>query len=122
LSRDRCSGCEARTGAVAVDANSTERLPRCGRCGSMLRPDVVWFGESLDPSVLNTSFRLASEAAVCLVVGTSAVVHPAASIPISTLQAGGAILEVNLGSTPLSRYADVSLAGRAAEVLPRLLG
>jgi len=121
LQRDRCSGCGARSEAVAVDGTSTATLPRCVRCGSLLRPDVVWFGESLDLSVLDTSFRLASEADVCLVVGTSAVVHPAASIPLATRQAGGVIVEVNPEPTPLSRHAAVSIAGRAADVLPRLL-
>lgn len=122
LSRDRCSGCGARTAAVSVDTTSADRLPRCGRCGSLLRPDVVWFGESLDPSVLDTSFRLASEATVCLVVGTSAVVHPAASVPLATRHAGGTVVEVNPEPTPLTRYAAVSMGGPAAEVLPQLLG
>jgi NAD-dependent deacetylase len=55
-----------------------EVLPKCPVCGAVLRPDVVWFGESLDPRVLSEAFDAAREADLCLVAGTSALVHPAA--------------------------------------------
>jgi len=96
-------------------------LPRCPACGALLRPDVVWFGEALDPSVLGAAFAAAESADVCLAVGTSAVVHPAASIPEVTRAAGGAVIEVNLDPTPLTRTARVSLAGAAGVVLPLLV-
>jgi NAD-dependent deacetylase len=122
LFRDRCSGCGERTAASEpVDASSLGTLPRCRDCGAMLRPDVVWFGESLDARTLERAFERAREADVCLVVGTSALVHPAASLPFATLESGGALVEINPEPTPLSVHARSSLRGRAAVVLPALL-
>jgi NAD-dependent deacetylase len=123
LFRDRCSRCGARAPALPdVDPSTSDSLPRCNVCDGLLRPDVVWFGESLDPSVLQEAFVRASQADVCLVVGTSALVHPAASVPLSTLRAGGSLVEVNLERTPLSPHAAATLLGPAGEILPRLLG
>ena len=118
---DRCSGCDARTAPVAVDATSVATLPRCTVCGSLLRPDVVWFGEMLDETVLAAADGAAATADVCLVVGTSALVHPAASLPLRTRAHGGVVIEVNPEETPLTKAAEVSIRGRAAEVVPRLL-
>jgi len=121
---DRCTRCGRRTDAsgAAVDATSPETLPRCPPpCGGLLRPDVVWFGEGLDRDVLDRAFSLAAEADLCLVVGTSAVVQPAASIPLATLRGGGALVEVNPEPTPLSTWATVSVHGPAGVLLPRLL-
>jgi NAD-dependent deacetylase len=82
---------------------------------------VVWFGESLDADVLGRAFAAAEQADVCLVVGTSALVHPAASIPLATLAAGGTLVEVNPHATALSSRATVVVRGGAADVLPALL-
>lgn len=123
LFRDRCSRCSRRTPARAqVDTSALETLPRCAACDGLLRPDVVWFGESLDPTVLLDAFTQARRADVCLVVGTGAVVYPAASVPLSTLDGGGSVVEVNLERTPLSPRAATTLLGPAGEILPRLLG
>jgi NAD-dependent deacetylase len=122
IHRDRCSGCgRLSPGRTDVDASSHETLPRCGACGSLLRPDVVWFGEALDPDVIGASFAAARDADVCLVVGTSAVVHPAASVPEATLEAGGAVLEINPESTPLTSVATVSLRGLAGALVGAVL-
>jgi NAD-dependent deacetylase len=121
IHRDRCTGCDRRTPAGAVDATDQSTLPRCMTCGALLRPDVVWFGESLDPDVLTRAFEAAARADVCLVVGTSSVVYPAAAVPEATLASGGVVVEVNPDVTPLSGRARVSLRGKAAEVLPALL-
>jgi NAD-dependent deacetylase len=122
LFRDRCSACGIVSDAVAgVDSSAVATLPRCTHCSGLLRPDVVWFGEGLDPRVLEAAFRQAADADVCLVVGTSAVVHPAASVPLATLRSGGALVEVNLEETPLTPHADAAVLGPAGEVLPELL-
>lgn len=122
IHRDRCSGCGVYDEEPApVDATSEATLPRCPECGSLMRPDVVWFGESLDPDVIRSSMTAAAEADLCLVVGTSAVVHPAASIPDVTRQAGGRVLELNLEATPVTSYADVSLLGEAGTLVPAVL-
>jgi NAD-dependent protein deacetylase/lipoamidase len=122
IHRDRCSGCgRSSDGVTDVDATSVGTLPRCLECGALLRPDVVWFGESLDPEVIGASFDAAREADVCLVVGTSALVHPAAAVPDVTLRSGGIVIEVNLEPTPLSRDATVSLRGEAGKLVPEVV-
>jgi NAD-dependent deacetylase len=122
IDRDKCSNCGARTpGTTSVDTSSHGALPRCSTCNGMLRPDVVWFGETLEPEILSRAFQVAQDADLCLVVGTSALVQPAASVPLVTLQNGGALIEVNIERTPLSGEARVSLLGPSGEVLPELL-
>jgi NAD-dependent deacetylase len=95
--------------------------PRCPNCGSWLRPGVVWFGEMLEPSELQ---RACTEAAACdlmLVVGTSGLVYPAASLPGTARRAGAAIIVVNPEPTELDGVAEICIRGKAAEVLPGLL-
>lgn len=120
--RDRCSTCGARSDPVPVDATSVATLPRCERCGALLRPDVVWFGEMLDEDTLSAADAAAASADVCVVVGTSALVHPAASLPLRTRATGGVVIEVNPEETPLTRAAELAFRSRAAELMPRLLG
>ncbi len=94
--------------------------PRCA-CGSLLRPDIVWFGEMLPAEALERAFRAAETCDVFLVVGTSALVQPAASLPMLARQHGAAVIEVNPEPTPISHLVDVSLQGKAGEILPALL-
>lgn len=122
LFRTRCTGCDDRTSdRHPVEAMSKAPLPRCGKCSALLRPDVVWFGEGLDPEILQSAMGAAETAEVCLVVGTSGLVHPAASLPLLTRESGGVVVEVNPESTPLTVIAVSSIRGRAGEILPRLL-
>lgn len=122
LFRMRCTRCAHRqAGREPVDASSEETLPRCPACAELLRPDVVWFGEGLDPGVVNAAFEAARAAGLCLVVGTSARVHPAASLPLAVHEGGGAVVEVNPTETDLTPRADVVLRGPAGELLPGLL-
>jgi NAD-dependent deacetylase len=97
--------------------------PLCPVCGSVLRPDVVLFGEQLPETVVKEAFRLAGDwADVVLVVGTSMLVWPAAGIPWEALQAGVEVVELNPEPTSLSKSPGVIwIPGRAAEVLPGLL-
>jgi len=96
----------------------SEIPPRCPDCGAMLRPHVVWFGESLDQAVIQQAFALSSSCEVMFVVGTSAVVQPAASLPITAADAGAKIVEINPNPTPLTVYADFSFRGNSGEILP----
>lgn len=95
--------------------------PRCPRCGGLLRPDVVWFGESLPEPALTLAFERSADCDVFLCVGTSALVHPAATLPFHALEHGATVVEINPGMTPLSARAGYVLPGAAGEVLPELL-
>ena len=122
LFRIRCQNCSyARDDDARVDAEELATLPRCPECTHLLRPGVVWFGEMLDSEVLETAFEWASEADVCVVAGTSALVEPAASLPRQVLAAGGAVIEVNTEPTPLTRVATYAIMGKASQEIPRLM-
>jgi NAD-dependent deacetylase len=122
LVRVRCTACAfLALDEGVVDARSAHTLPHCPRCRALLRPDVVWFGEALDAAVLERAFDAARGAEACVVVGTSAVVHPAAAIPEVTRSGGGALIEVNPDPTPLSARALHRLRGPAGSILPLLL-
>lgn len=119
LWRVRCTGC----GRMALDRRTDlGRLPRCGECGAMLRPDVVWFGESLDPDVLGRAVEAVRACDVMLVIGTSAVVQPAASMAMEAKSQGAVVAEINLEPTEQSRFMDYVLQGKAGEIVPRLVG
>lgn len=121
--RVRCTACGTRRedrGPIAADREDS--LPRCGRCGSLLRPDVVWFGEALDPALLDEAARAAADADLCLVVGTSGIVHPAAGLPALTRAGGGRIVEVNPHPTPISDAAELCIRAPAAVAVPGITG
>jgi NAD-dependent deacetylase len=96
-------------------------LPQCSACNGLLRPHIVWFGESLDPADLDRSMAALRACEVLLIVGTSGIVYPAASFAALAKQAGAFVAEVNLDSTPNSSVVDVALQGRAKEIVPKLL-
>ncbi len=102
-------------------ADTGDVPPRCPRCGGLLRPDVVWFGESLPPDALQTAFAAAEQCDLFFSIGTSTVVQPAASLPFTALQAGVPVVEINPQETPLTPYARWTLTGPAGKVLPALL-
>jgi NAD-dependent deacetylase len=118
LWRVRCVGC----GRSAEHRESFPELPPRCACGALQRPDIVWFGEPLSVPVLDQAFAAARAAEVVLVVGTSSLVYPAAALPETALDAGAYVIEVNPEPTPLTANVSLSLRGRAAEVLPRLVG
>jgi len=123
--RVRCTSCHYRenlkeSGRVHEFVES-EDLPKCPRCGSLLRPDVVWFGEALPREALEEAFRLAEKADAVLVVGTSGVVYPAAYIPYIVKERGGRVIEVNVEKSGITPIADVFLRGKAGEILPKLV-
>jgi NAD-dependent deacetylase len=118
LWRVRCTGCGVQGEDRRVPL--PELPPRCG-CGALLRPDIVWFGETLPEAALEASSAAAQSAQAMLVVGTSALVYPAAALPRLARGAGAFVIEVNPEATGLSPHVDVSLRGTAAELLPALL-
>ena len=92
-------------------------VPECADCGAVLKPDVVMFGELLPPEALEEASRLACEAGLLLVVGSSLEVYPVAGLPEDTLQAGGRLAIVNRGPTPYDRRADLKVDASAADTL-----
>src|SRR5262245_36260126 len=118
LWRVRCTGCGDEW---EDDRPTIEPLPPPCPCGAMLRPAVVWFGEALPQQAFAQAQAMARRATLCLVVGTSALVYPAAALPEAALAAGAYVVEINPERTPLSPFASETLAGPAGEVLPALL-
>jgi NAD-dependent deacetylase len=96
--------------------------PECPHCGGLARPGVVWFGEGLPEEVWERAVTAVEKADVLLVVGTSAVVFPAASLIPFARESGAKVIEVNLESTAMSRVVDVALQGPADELVPLLVG
>jgi len=102
-------------------AGQEERPPRCPECGDYLRPEVVWFGEGLPPEALSAAQQLSAGCDAMLVVGTSGVVYPAATVPLIAREAGATVIDVNPERDALAQMSDVFLRGPGGEVLPRLL-
>lgn len=98
-----------------------EGPPRCPNCGGFLRPDVVWFGEMLPAEALARAVEASQLADFFLVVGTSGVVQPAASLPLEAIDRGAMVVEVNPERTPLSPWMSHTLRGAAGIVLPALV-
>ena len=96
--------------------------PRCERCQGLLRPGVVWFGEPLPRPAWLRAEQAARTAEVLLVVGTSAVVYPAAALVPLAKACGARVIECNIEETPFSAELDRSFRGRAGELLPLLIG
>jgi NAD-dependent deacetylase len=96
-------------------------LPKCEYCGELLRPNVIWFGESLVSDLLDKALEASRSSDVMLSVGTSAAVEPAASLAIEAKSSGAVLAEVNLETTPHSALADFTLLGKAGDILPRLV-
>jgi NAD-dependent deacetylase len=92
--------------------------PLCPACGAMLRPNVVWFGEALPSETLEEAYAASASCDVMFVIGTSAYVHPAASLPLLAAERGAKIIEVNPEPTPLSSSADFTFLAKAGEMLP----
>src|SRR3954462_6823937 len=91
--------------------------PACERCGAILKPDVVFFGELLDPETIERAFQLPRGARLLLVVGSTLEVHPVAALPGETLAAGGRLASVNKGPTAYDRRAELKVEGSAGAIL-----
>lgn len=116
----RCPDCDERYRSADKPIAPPEP-PLCDRCGAVLKPDFIFFGEMIPSDALNRSMKLAAGCRLMLVVGTSALVAPASQLPALAMQAGAAIVEANLEETALSRMCLHRLEGPAAETLPMLV-
>ncbi|HHS12255.1 MAG TPA: NAD-dependent deacylase [bacterium] len=118
IMRNKCVQCERKTDEI--QAFLPGQLPRCS-CGGLLRPDVVWFGEMLPERELTESFQASRSCDLFLSVGTSALVHPAASLPVLAKNSGASVFEINTESTVISSVLDGIVTGKSGEILPKLL-
>ncbi|HEY9679983.1 MAG TPA: NAD-dependent deacylase [Oculatellaceae cyanobacterium] len=94
--------------------------PLC-HCGSFIRPAVVWFGEGLPEGVFQQALVAAQSSDVFLIVGTSGLVYPAASLPSVAAEAGAKLIEINRERTPISEFADVFIGRESGKALPEVL-
>jgi NAD-dependent deacetylase len=116
--RSRCQLC----GEEKVDEKTEiSHLPPLCECGGVVRPAVVWFGEGLRDGAWKAAERAVQSADALLVVGTSAVVYPAAMLVPLAKESGAKVVEVNTDETPMSALADASLRGASGKILPELL-
>jgi NAD-dependent deacetylase len=115
----RCVGC----GAERYEQGDFETLPpRCTACGELLRPGVVWFGETLPIESSETAMEMLMRCEVLIVAGTSAVVAPASGYAAVAKRHGACVIEVNPDETPVSGICKATFRGKSGEVLPALLG
>jgi len=118
IKRNKCIRCGTKYESLEKTISGIP--PKCP-CGGNLRPDVVWFGEMLPQDALNYAFQVSSECDLFFSIGTSAVVHPAASLPLLAKRNGAYVVEVNIEPTDISRIVDESLMGKAGEIMPLLV-
>ena len=119
IERSYCIQCRALAGEAELEGSAG--VPRCTKCGGLIRPDVVWFGEMLPLEVFARAESAARKCDLFLSIGTSAVVYPAASLPYTALDCGAFVVEMNIESTDLSSRAHEVLIGKAGVILPELL-
>jgi NAD-dependent deacetylase len=115
---NRCAGAPS---SWPAEGELEEVPPRCPRCGGLARPGVVWFGEAIPREALAAASD-ALDCDVCLAVGTSAVVYPAAGLVAEAGARGAFTVEINPEATPASSGVDLAIAGRAEDVLDALEG
>ncbi|KAA3633121.1 MAG: NAD-dependent deacylase [Calditrichaeota bacterium] len=119
INRNKCADC----GKVIEIEHDIDpgNIPHCDHCQGKIRPDVVWFGEMLDADIISGAFDAAERAEIFFTIGTSAVVQPAASLPITAKQRGATLIEINTEETPISGLADFVIQKPSGQFLPQLV-
>lgn len=112
----KCTNCPVTEKNYEVPLNPLP--PECGRCGSIMRPGTVWFGEIIPMSVIDKTILAIEESDVLLIIGTSGMVEPSASMGLMAKQSGKKVIEINLEPTPNSSIYDISIQAKSGEVLP----
>ena len=119
IERSYCIGCGKYI--TQIEVTSEKKVPRCSSCNGVIRPDVVWFGEMLPEGVFETAVEAANRCELFLSIGTSAVVYPAASLPLTARNNGAYVVEINMERTEISHRLQETLVGKAGEILPDLI-
>jgi len=118
----RCLSCRKRFPMEEIVARlASEELPECESCNGILKPDAVYFGEMLPQAVLSEASRRANLCDLCIVIGSTLVVYPAAYIPEYACSARAKIVIINIGYTPMASKAAVRVEGKAGEVMGRVM-
>jgi len=119
----RCLKCGSRYALdeILKKYRMADDPPACERCGGIMKPDVIFFGEALPEDILEEATRHASRCDLLIVVGSSLVVYPAATMPFIAKESGAKLVIVNLTPTPADRIADVVINASAGEALTRIL-
>jgi NAD-dependent deacetylase len=113
----KCSVCDYKEEILT----EISELPPLCKCGNILRPDVVWFGEPLPQDVWQNAINLASNCDLMIIAGTSLVVSPANTLPIYAKQNNATLVEINPEETEMSGEMDVTIRNTSAESLPKLV-
>lgn len=121
LTRSYCIDCEKPATPEELQPLQDGEPAACASCGGLIRPDVVWFGEMLPQDAIEAADTASRQADVFLSVGTSAVVHPAAGLPLTAKQSGAFVAEINVEPSAIASYVDEVVLGPAGEVLPELV-
>ncbi len=119
--RSYCQACGREAEEADMEPLQRGEPTRCPDCGGFLRPDVVWFGEQLPAGVYQAAEAAADRAEVFLSIGTSALVYPAANLPLTALNSGAYVAEVNVEPSAIAGFLDEVVVGPAGEVLPALV-
>jgi len=112
--------CLAHSHPADFDPGWGDSPPRC-HCGSLIRPDLVWFGEALPEEALARAFEEAGRCDVFMLIGTSCLVQPAAMLPSVAKNAGARLIEVNVAPSAATYFVDIFLEGKSGEILPHLV-
>lgn len=116
--RNRCISC---ANFYDSDLSKLKISIECANCGNLVRPDVLWFGESYDTELLNQAVSLAERSELALVIGSSGAVGIPVELARIAKENGAFVIEINLDPSGYSRYADLFLQGKAGEILPEIV-
>lgn len=121
ITRSYCIDCGTPATEEDLSPLASGSAARCSACDGYIRPDVVWFGEMLPEGVMERAGEAAQQAEVFLSIGTSAVVYPAAGLPLLAKDSGAYVAEVNIQASAIADYLDEVVLGKAGTVLPMLV-
>jgi len=120
IERSYCIKCGKFVNDVEITESNSE-VKRCPFCNGLVRPDVVWFGEPLPEHAFKKATESACRSELFFSIGTSAVVFPAAGLPLTAKRHGAYVVEINIETTEISDMVDEILLGKAGEILPKIV-
>lgn len=116
-----CFNCGLSYEEDFIIGDSIETIPRCQKCNDLIRPSVVWFGESLPYDILSMAYEKSQSCDLFFTIGTSSEVYPAADLPHQAKNNGAYVVEVNPNETSFTRYSNLSFRENSGEILPQIL-